>query len=220
MREFNQEHFNNLEKAKINDDLSSVGRGIAEILSDFESVNYQKEIVRFPEPLFVKHFLPLFSGQVQPTPQLNLSVWITIAQGEYNPVHIVDQKNEILFTVPPMLERDAIDPIITNQQGVNSVMKNAARLREISLRDSDIFMNKSILGLHLREKATPKILENIQIWNNIFARYNLPIKMRAEDGTIVDVVPGSRPITSNTSNSSAGTAIAANLTSEDDIEYD
>jgi hypothetical protein len=70
----------------------------------------EQDIPTVPEAIFVRDFLPLFSGEVVTGSAELLSAWYLIAGSPYNAVHVVNTFRQTVATVPPILSRDIAFP--------------------------------------------------------------------------------------------------------------
>lgn len=126
----------------------------------------------FPESLFVTHFLPLFTGEVAQTEHVNINTWIDkVAGGDRNPVDIVGQDGTVLFTIPPMFDHSVLDQSKNGGQTMTRIERQYSRLKEFDASGSQVFLQKTLSGLHIKEKPTEEVFANIAAWNAIFVRY-------------------------------------------------
>lgn len=64
-------------------------------------------ISKIPEIIFVRDFLPMFSGEI-PNNDYLISMWYTISGGPFNQVKVVDNSGKTVAIVPPVLDRDLV----------------------------------------------------------------------------------------------------------------
>lgn len=127
---------------------------------------------QFPEELFVQHFLPLFAGEVAPTPHVNYQTWLEkVAGGERVSVDIVDANGVVLFTVPPLFDTSVLEQSKPGGESMTLIERHYSRLKEFDAAGSQQFLNKKLSGLHIKAEPTEQVYENIRIWNAIFERY-------------------------------------------------
>lgn len=132
------------------------------------------EVVRatFPEALFVEHFLPLFAGEVQPTIHVNYTTWVDkVAGGTMMPVDIVDEKGVVLFTVPAMFSDSVLEQTKPGAQAMTHIERQYSRLKEFDAAGSQRYLSKMLSGMHIKEKPTQEVYDNMRVWNDIFKRY-------------------------------------------------
>jgi hypothetical protein len=60
------------------------------------------------EVIFVRDFLPLFSGESLDNRNYLLEAWYIIAGNPYKPVNVVDSAGRFIIQIPPILDRNAI----------------------------------------------------------------------------------------------------------------
>lgn len=156
------EKFQKNRRMNISVDISSISRQ----LSDAAPVS------QFPEELFVAHFLPLFAGEVPETAEINYRTWIDkVAAGERMSVEIVNDKNEVLFTIPPMFDTSIIEQAKPGGPSMTLIERHYSRLKEFDVQTSQTFLNKTLSGLHVKAEPTKEVFNNIHAWNQIFVRY-------------------------------------------------
>lgn len=63
-----------------------------------------------PEAIFVRDFLPFFSGEATENAPELLSAWYLIAGTPYSPVNVVNTLGQTVAVVPPILSRDIAFP--------------------------------------------------------------------------------------------------------------
>ncbi len=136
----------------------------------FEGLIGEYQINRLPESVFRAHFLMAFAGQ--PTDPNWVAKWIGIAGTPSAEVAIVDQQNNELFRVPPVIA----------STGVVLQGRSAGRMKDIFSHASDLsrnspyqavqFMNQA-LGTKTQEFG--EVPESHQRWRGIFERYGLVV---------------------------------------------
>ncbi|BAS05016.1 hypothetical protein [Ralstonia phage RSF1] len=143
---------------------------------DIRGISNQLTLVeqnsQFPEELFVEHFLPLFAGEVAPTAHVNYQTWLEkVAGGEKVSVDIVDTQGNVLFTVPPLFDTSILEQAKPGGESMTLIERHYSRLKEFDAAGSQVFLNRKLSGLHIKDKPTEQVYENIRIWNAIFERY-------------------------------------------------
>jgi len=136
----------------------------------------QEARTKLPEEVFVKNFLPFFSGKqsIKEYPEV-IPSWIGIAGSPTSPVDVVGDSGEVLFTVPGFYD--------------TTVIKANSRFKDSSLGDTMIHyeMDKSVIPQRANnrinkelERKLPGIFqessiqdENKKSWNTIFERYGI-----------------------------------------------
>jgi hypothetical protein len=126
----------------------------------------------FPEELFVLHFLPLFADEVAATPELNIRTWIEkVAGSDHTPVDILAADGTVLFTVPPILDTSVLEQVKAGGVSMTRVERHYSRLKEIDAMASQTFLSKTLQGMHIKDKPTQEVYDNMKTWNQIFERY-------------------------------------------------
>ncbi len=153
---------------------------VRQILDDKKALDQINDtsITRMPERVFVDVYLPFFAGD-NPLPyDVGLNHWINLAGGPYKAVHVVDNSNVVLFTVPSVLNRDSVAPVVRrNGDGVPmiaDVVANAQALGKQNPVEAKRYLDAHFsqrMGLMKSAKNADPIK---QLWNDIFARYNRP----------------------------------------------
>lgn len=129
-------------------------------------------IQQFPEQLFVEHFIPLFAGEVQPTPHVNYNTWVEkVAGGENKAVEIVDENGSVLFTVPPMFDTSVLEQSKPGGESMTLIERHYSRLKEFDISGSQNYLRNKLSSMHIREKPTEEVYNNFRAWNAIFERY-------------------------------------------------
>lgn len=150
--------------------------------NSFNEIVGQDTHGKLPENLFVRDFLPFFSGQVPLNKaSQHYQYWIGIAGTPMNEVDIIDNKGNTIFTVPPLMNADFINPNkrhkamgdIFTEQSLHSSHSPAAGnsylARELSQRVSEF------------EDNSKPLLTYEQRWSQIFNRYG--VSATSEDRT-------------------------------------
>lgn len=133
-----------------------------------------REIKRLPEATFVKSFLPYFCGE-EPIEGRNniIALWIGIAGSTTSKVNIVDNKGEVIFTVPPINDTSIIDVNNKNKgQGFKNIVQNYQLYANQTPASADNYLNRTIGGRLDRLRAESEVFnQNEAIWVSIFQRY-------------------------------------------------
>lgn len=143
----------------------------------------QEDIATLPEEVFKATFLNFFAGL--PVPEnVNASVWAGIAGNPYKPVNIVGVDGEVLYTIPSLFDRQAVDPTKVADHAVpmQHVMITHEQLTRISPVRARSYMNAQLAQRRIAVDVSPTIAKNIKTWNEIFKRYDLPT-IEIKDGS-------------------------------------
>lgn len=75
---------------------------------------------KVPEPVFREIFLPYFTGEKQPSKEMDaFSHWMGLVGSPTSAAEVVDHKGDVLFTVPPMVDTSRLDPAKRGERDVN-----------------------------------------------------------------------------------------------------
>lgn len=134
------------------------------------------DIARMPERYFVHLFLPLFRfGKNEMYPTATFEKWLTFAGGSNRKVDIIDENGEVLYSVPPMLNRHAVKPM-TNQSEFTSlhhVLITVDQVLRMSPAQAQIYADAQLNKRVEMMQAPGYTLEDLNAWNAILARYNI-----------------------------------------------
>lgn len=129
---------------------------------------------RMLERNFVLVYLPLFAGD-PPEQQhygANIRGWTNYAGGAYKEVDIVDSAGNVLYVVPPMFEREAVQAVTEEGgRGIASIVANTQQLAGLSPRQAAAYLESELTKKALIMKVPVSVLKNVQTWNDIFKRY-------------------------------------------------
>jgi len=109
-----------------------------EIKAAFSALD-EENVRSVPEVIFVRDFLPLFSGKPVPNAQDRLATWYLIAGTPYMPVNIVNQHGQKVIQVPPVLDGAQLNPASRGSRGLGmgALVEDAAQQGFISPRAAD-----------------------------------------------------------------------------------
>ena len=144
------------------------------------------------EKYFVGIYLPIFSGQAGQGKEnpygASIHTWITdVAKANYNPVDVVDESGNVLYTVPPIAPYNAVNPIIQGdtEMGLKEMAVNAARLSVAAIHGTDV----NYIMDFMEENADNYVnmsynKEYAEQWIRIYKHYNIPMpwEKKKEEG--------------------------------------
>lgn len=152
--------------------------------------------VQLEETKFRYVFLPWFAGdedlQYFKTDRAGkahdkaVAMWIGIAGSALASVDITDDKTgEILFTVPPLCDREALIPALKDRKS-GSIMNMVMTMQ--SLRNVGPHLAKNFFDQEVSKRAASmfrptNLLKFVQTWNDIFTRYGRPPLLELPDHT-------------------------------------
>ncbi len=154
---------------------------IDQISTDLMAIEKQTQ-AKLPEAVFKAYFLPLFAGY--PTDKtVNEALWASIAGNPYRTVDIVDESGQVLFTVPPLLVRERIDPTRIDQHTspMSHVMQTLQQLARISPIKARRYLEAEFNKRNIHQEAHEEVLLMIHQWKTIFDRYQIKHKLDVEE---------------------------------------
>ena len=146
---------------------------------------------RLSEYIFKNVFIPMFAGDKDLMYQVTIENWIKVAGNPYKSVDIVDNNNKVLFTVPPPFNRDAINPVSNDDVPLAHVVKSAQQYANIAPAQGLHYLNAELTKRALVMKTATHVMNNLEAWNAIFARYGRePILRLNETEAVNPAQPG------------------------------
>ena len=121
---------------------------------------------RIPEYIFVQYFLPYFIKREKLTDKV-VNEWVSIAGGITRAVDILSKTNEVLYTVPPLIDPDKVS--VTEEGGV-SIYDMLATAEVMNERIP--FSGKCIID-KTKEKVHTDARDHESVWKDIYIRYGL-----------------------------------------------
>lgn len=146
---------------------------IQEIHTQLTSVAVKDHAI-LPERTFVQVFLPFFAGDEKLMYKADLTTWTNFAGGPYREVEVVDAQGKTLFTVPPVFDRTAINPVANSTTPIAHVVATAQQYARIHPTQGLHHLNAELTKRALIMKVPASVLKNLEIWNAIFERYGRP----------------------------------------------
>lgn len=131
-----------------------------------------KEDVRsLPEGIFIRDFLPLFSGETTQDKETLLSYWYLIAGTPYHPVNLIDDTGRVVAQVPPLQDRNVLSAKPNNAKELSVVFEEAKQKSSLSPALGQQII-ASALNNQLETKTTQVINEAwVKQWEVVLARY-------------------------------------------------
>lgn len=150
------------------------------ITTDFEKAADALEMIeranraRIPENLFRNVFLGLFANLENQHPDATIQNWISIAGNPFAQVDVVEN-NKVIFTVPPIYDKDAVNPAAMNRaEPLSHIVAIAQKLAMRSPIEGQNYIANKYNATRETVRGQADVLSNIERWNQIFERYNLP----------------------------------------------
>ncbi len=139
----------------------------------------EKDVNRIPERNFVHVFLPVFAGdEVNPYGAQLYPHWVNVAGNPYRPVDVVGPKGEVLFRVPPLLDRRRVATSTQNGHGprssISHMVASANQYAAMSPAMSEQYLSREFTQRAILMKVPHNVLEDLEAWNAIFVRYGRP----------------------------------------------
>lgn len=133
-----------------------------------------------------KYFLPYFSGELPLSKDNNIvAQWISIAGTPMSEVDVIDNKGQVVFTVPPLFDSNGIN--IINRRERNSfadISSNFIRMNVSTPIAANNFLNNSL------HQKVDEILDtdhkptmNQERWNGILKRYGKDTPVETKGST-------------------------------------
>lgn len=132
---------------------------------------------KLPEHDFVKFLLPVLIDY-RNGGDVNLQRWLEIAGNAHRSIDVVDAKNELLFTVPPILARVPSNgrPLNANTVSVSELAYMYGRKVETEHPAAADAWLASALRNQIIPADQEQVLKYLKEWIKIYKRYNLPLE--------------------------------------------
>ena len=103
-----------------------------------------EDVVVMQERIFENIFIPLFAGDAELIYKVSLETWSTFAGGPYRAVDIVDVSGKILFRVPPLFDRSAINPVGESNVSIAHVVATAGQYSRVHPTQGSAYLNAEL----------------------------------------------------------------------------
>jgi len=124
-----------------------------------------------PEAIFVRDFLPMFSGQPVPNKQELLKTWFLIAGTPYIPVNVVDANGNKIIQIPAVHDAAQLNPAPNSAEvSLGVVATEAEQASRQAPRFGDAVISRALAGRIHRVEA-PR--EPSAGWQAVFAHYKV-----------------------------------------------
>lgn len=140
------------------------------------------EKTKIPEPIFVDHFLPFFSGEHVDPRENRLSEWIAIAGSPMASVDVVDQNNNTVVTIPPVMNSDVISVTSSKMKPISTTFMQYDLEKTISPTGSSITLHNSLVERASGVISADSVTQNTvkEAWDNVFKHYGV---IKSNDNT-------------------------------------
>lgn len=126
-----------------------------------------------PEDIFKNYFLPMFAG-LETHPDASVGVWISIAGTPFAEVDIIDNSRQVLFTVPPIFERNIVDPTKPNTIPLSVVTDTVEKMIKQSPYRAVAFLNRHLSEITFKDEVLAGFQQkNFARMDEIFKRYGV-----------------------------------------------
>lgn len=141
-------------------------------LAQQEEVN----VPRMPERVFKHIWLPFFAGDEKLLYKVAITPhWVNFAGSIYQKVHVVDERGQVLFTVPPILDRTAIQSLVhSSGKTIGEIVENSQLYANIHPAQGAAYLERELDKRALVMKVPVNVVQSLKTWNEIFARYGRP----------------------------------------------
>jgi hypothetical protein len=158
---------NNMQRHAENELLNKI-TGIEEGFQALSVVNTSN----VPESIFIRDFLPLFSGEIKDIEQMNylLSMWYLIAGTPYNVVNVVGKNGKFIIAVPPVLDRSIIANK-SSQYALDAIFEEAKQKSVLSPNLGQKIINDELNDRFLNESKNEASSELTAQWITLLTYY-------------------------------------------------
>jgi hypothetical protein len=126
------------------------------------------------ERIFVNIFLPLFTGEKSVSYGADFDTWVNYAGGPYREVKIIDAAGTVLFNVPPLFDREAIESLSGNGIPFSHIIHTSIQYSRIHPSQGKQYLDTMLADSLKDLKGKKSHIPNLEAWNAIFLRYGLP----------------------------------------------
>lgn len=144
------------------------------------------DVPRMSERIFVGIWLPFFAGDTPLPHQVEMTHWINFAGNPYRIVHVVNSEGAVLFDVPAIFDRLAINPHAMAERdlpNISHVVASAEQYAHVHPLHGTRYLDAELTKRALIMKVPATVLANLQVWNAIFARYGRPPLVAVDETT-------------------------------------
>lgn len=127
---------------------------------------------KLPEDLFVTYFLPLFAG-LETHPDVNIGRWVSIAGTPFAEVDIINPQGHVLFTIPPIFERNVIDTTKEVEMSIKQITSTYELLLNQSPHRALSFLEHGLEKSDISKDLDKYRNANAEKMKPIFQRYNV-----------------------------------------------
>ena len=153
---------------------------INHVFENLKSINRDLDILnkedkpRLLEKIFVGVFIPIFAGEES---QYNATIetWIMFAGTPYISVDIVNDFGKVIFTVPPIFDRENVNVDNGNNNiPILEIVKRADQFARVHPNQGKQYLNNELSKKATLLKLSANIIKNLEFWNTTFKKYGKP----------------------------------------------
>lgn len=133
-----------------------------------------QDVPRLPERIFKEVFLPLFCGDAENPYKATFSTWYQFSGSPYTPVDVIDTAGRVLFRVPPILDKTAINSNPDVRLSIFDVIATSEQLSKIHPNQGRVYLDVELTKRAKYISVPTDMLETLATWNSIFKRYDRP----------------------------------------------
>lgn len=134
-------------------------------------------IPKMREADFLKFLLPLIVNRDK-VPNLDMTIWLSIAGNAHRVIDVVDGNNTVLFTVPPLLARvaTAMPSLERDRQDISSLLHHYSAMRAVEHpATADAWFANAIEDTVIEIDSEDNIL-NLKRLVTIYTRYGISLE--------------------------------------------
>ena len=144
----------------------------SDALLGLEQVFAQDKNPTIPENVFAEAFLPFFAGDHERKHDVNLGHWHGIAgKSPFNAVDVIGKDGVVLFTVPPIADRDVINSTSEGEVSLKHVILSFQQYNNVMPSQGKLYLENQMARRDLIKRASPRMLRQLRAWDSIYRRY-------------------------------------------------
>lgn len=152
-----------------------IRKEIRGIVGDLEVMSRARRSLR--EDIFTGVYLPLFYNKGYNPYGVDIEHWVIHVSGSPDvEVDIIDNRGEVIYTIPPIIDRSACT-YINGETSYYEALKTSDLQGMQSKIRKEVYLNSylkdKVISKVADEKVQKNMIKNIETWNSIFTRYGL-----------------------------------------------
>ena len=126
---------------------------------------------RLSENIFVGVFIPIFAGE-KSLYNATIETWINFAGSPYKEVDIIDNRGNVLYTVPAIYDRTYVKSITDRgTTSISHIVHAANQFARIHPNQGRAYMRNELAKKASILNVPDGVLENLEFWNMVFLKY-------------------------------------------------